>query len=143
MKKTLILSLALLLALPVIVGAQDSRPENRPEGRRPEGRALGRQLAPIANRLATGTEAWQKKTQEYRDQIKNERENRWQGASTTSSTTVRGLGKPGLGLGRENDEGSKIKPRGERVRLFADYLLQRLERQIDKYILMGVKVQDV
>lgn len=139
MKKTLILSLALLLILPVIVRAEDSQPENKQPGRRPEGRILGRPIIKPqeikneeAQRTATGTENWQEKTKAYREQIKIERDNRWQNASSTATSTDRRELKQG-DKKREQDQKDEQKSnsRGERVKLYADYLLQRLERQID------------
>lgn len=138
MKKTLILVLALVLALPILVRAQDSQPGNRPEKFRQEGRALGRPIPPGLPSMArqnleeradrpnaTGTEAWRLKTREYLNQIKTERELRRQNASSTAINTERREQK------REEKDERKLESRNERVKLYADYLLQRLERQID------------
>ncbi|PIP58452.1 MAG: hypothetical protein COX02_00145 [Candidatus Vogelbacteria bacterium CG22_combo_CG10-13_8_21_14_all_37_9] len=144
MKKTLIVTLALLLVLPLITSAENNQGRGNnprsPEARdfdRPLNRGVGIPMIAegfnldredLKRKMASSTEDWQDKMKDYREQIKNERENRWQNASTSASTTPKKLLKLEK---REERMENRLESRRDRVGLYADYLLQRLERQIN------------
>jgi hypothetical protein len=132
MRKTLALSLALLLVLPIIVSADNNRGNVNEDENDQGGRLVQKLIKNNPLLTATGTETWQIKTKAYRDQLKNDRDkNLLEGSSTASTTDQEGDDKNLTGR----------KNRNERIQLYADYLLQRLERQINNVANLIIRVK--